>query len=96
MTKEEAKMDFLIRAQAKLDDIAELAEEMGFTDELLMVCTVGVVKEKGGLFTIEAVSRLEVDNENELNTVLDFLNKNYQDDDDNDNDTSSIDFWLNN
>ena len=95
MTKEEAKMDFLIRAQQKFDEIAELAEDMGFTDELLMVCTVGIVKEKGGLFTIEAVSRLEVDNENELNTVLDYLNKNYEGDD-NDEDTSSIDFWLKN
>jgi hypothetical protein len=95
MTKQEAKMDFLIRAQQKLDEIAELAENMGLSDELLMVCTVGIVKEKGGLFTIEAVSRLEVDNENELNTVLDYLNKNYEGDDD-DEDTSSIDFWLKN
>jgi hypothetical protein len=95
MTKQEAKMDFLIRAQQKLDEIAELAENMGLSDELLMVCTVGIVKEKGGLFTIEAVSRLEVDNENELNTVLDYLNKNYEGDD-NDEDTSSIDFWLKN
>ena len=95
MTKQEAKMDFLIRAQQKLDEIAELAENMGLSDELLMVCTVGIVKEKGGLFTIEAVSRLEVDNENELKTVLDYLNKNYEGDD-NDEDTSSIDFWLKN
>jgi hypothetical protein len=95
MTKQEAKMDFLIRAQQKLDEIAELAENMGLTDELLMVCTVGIVKEKGGLFTIEAISRVEVDNENELNTVLDYLNKNYEGDDD-DEDTLSIDFWLKN
>jgi hypothetical protein len=95
MTKQEAKMDFLIRAQQKFDEIAELAEDMGLTDELLMVCTVGIVKEKGGLFTIEAISRVEVDNENELKTVLDYLNKNYEGDDD-DEDTSSIDFWLKN
>jgi hypothetical protein len=95
MTKQEAKMDFLIRAQQKLDEIAELAENMGLSDELLMVCTVGVVKESGSLFTIEAISRVEVDNENELNTVLDYLNKNYEGDD-NDEDTSSIDFWLKN
>ena len=88
-------MDFLIRAQQKLDEIAELAENMGLSDELLMVCTVGVVKESGSLFTIEAISRVEVDNENELNTVLDYLNKNYEGDD-NDEDTSSIDFWLKN
>lgn len=95
MTKQEAKMDFLIRAQQKLDEIAELAENMGLSDELLMVCTVGVVKESGSLFTIEAISRVEVDNENELKTVLDYLNKNYEGDDD-DEDTSSIDFWLKN
>jgi len=96
MTKEEAKMDFLIRAQGKLDEIADLAEEMGFVDELLMVCTVGIVKEKGGIFNIEAISRIEVDNENELTVVLDYLNKNYGDDDEEGEDTSSVDFWLKN
>jgi hypothetical protein len=65
-------------------------------DELLMVCTVGIVKEKGGIFNIEAISRIEVDNENELTVVLDYLNKNYGDDDEEGEDTSSIDFWLKN
>lgn len=95
MTKEEAKMDFLIRAQGKLDEIADLAEIMGLDNELLMVCTVGLVKDKGGIFTIDAISRLEVDNENELNAVLNYLNKNYEDEEEGE-DTSSIDFWLNN
>jgi hypothetical protein len=97
MPSDPTTMEFLIRAQAKLDEICEIAEELGLLDKFLMIANVGVVHDHEDKFLIESISKIEADNKEELMTVLNYIADNWTDDDIEDgDDPSSVDFWLKN
>lgn len=97
MPSDPATMEFLIRAQDKLDEICEIAEELGLLDKFIMIANVGVVHDHKDKFLIESISKIEADNKEELMTVLNYIADNWTDDDiEDDDDPSSVDFWLKN
>lgn len=97
MPSDPLTMEFLIRAQSKLDEIIEIAEEMGLGDTFMMVANVGVVHDQEDKFLIESISKIEANNKTELMTVLKYIAENWSDDEiDEDDDPSSVDFWLKN
>ena len=53
MPSDPTTMEFLIRAQAKLDEICEIAEQLGLEDKFLMIANVGVVHDHEDKFLIE-------------------------------------------
>lgn len=97
MTKEEARVELFIFARNSLEEIAEKARELGLYDDFMMIASVGLVvdqhKEKN---VVESISTIDVDNQEEMNSLLMYLATAYQDDDDDESgDTSDPDFWLN-
>lgn len=97
MPSDPATMEFLIRAQAKLDEICEIAEELGLLDKLLMIANVGVVHDQKNKFLIESISKIEANNREEVMTVLNYIADNWTDEDiEDDDDPSSVNFWLKN
>lgn len=97
MPSDPATMEFLIRAQAKLDEICEIAEELGLLDKLLMIANVGVVHDQKNKFLIESISKIEANNREEVITVLNYIADNWTDEDiEDDDDPSSVNFWLKN
>jgi hypothetical protein len=97
MTKEEARVELFIFARNSLEEIAEKARELGVYDDFMMIASVGlVVDQQKGKNVVESISTIDVDNQEEMNSLLMYLATSYQDDDDDDSgDTSDPDFWLN-
>lgn len=99
MTKEEARVELFIFARNSLEEIAEKARELGVYDDFMMICTVGlVVGQQNEKNIVESISTIDVDNVEEMNSLLMYLATAYQDmddDDDEEGDTSDPDFWLN-
>jgi len=97
MTKEEARVELFIFARNSLEEIAEKARELGVYDDFMMIASVGlVVDQQKGKNVVESISTIDVDNQEEMNSLLMYLATSYQEDDDDDSgDTSDPDFWLN-
>jgi hypothetical protein len=97
MTKEEARVELFIFARNSLEEIAEKARELGVYDDFMMIASVGlVVDQQKGKNVVESISTIDVDNQEEMNSLLMYLATSYQDDDDDESgDTSDPDFWLN-
>lgn len=93
MADQRVTMEFLIKAQCKLDEIAEIATEMGLESKLLMVATVGLLREHNNKILIESIYKIEASDKTELMTVLGYIAERWTDGEDGE-DTSSIDFWL--
>jgi len=93
MADQRVTMEFLIKAQRKLDEISEMATEMGLERKLLMVATVGLLREHNNKILIESIYKIEASDKNELMTVLGYIAERWTDEEDGE-DTSSIDFWL--
>jgi hypothetical protein len=93
MADQRVTMEFLIKAQGKLDEIAEMATEMGLERKLLMVATVGLLREHNNKILIESIYKIEASDKTELMTVLGYIAERWTDEEDGE-DTSSIDFWL--
>jgi hypothetical protein len=97
MTKEEARVELFIFARNSFEEISEKAKELGLYDDFMMIATAGlVVDQQKGKNVVESISTIDVDNQEEMNSLLLYLATSYQeDDDDEDGDTSDPDFWLN-
>ena len=97
MTKEEARVELFIFARNSLEEIAEKARELGVYDDFMMIASVGlVVDQHNGKNVVESISTIDVDNQEEMNSLLMYLATSYQEDDDDEGgDTSDPDFWLN-
>ena len=97
MTKEEARVELFIFARNSLEEIAEKARELGVYDDFMMIASVGlVVDQHKGKNVVESISTIDVDNQEEMNSLLMYLATSYQEDDDDEGgDTSDPDFWLN-
>ena len=93
MADQRVTMEFLIKAQGKLDEIAEMATEMGLERKILMVATVGLLREHNNKILIESIYKIEASDKTELMTVLGYIAERWTDEEDGE-DTSSIDFWL--
>ena len=93
MADQRVTMEFLIKAQCKLDEIVEMATEMGLERKLLMVATVGLLREHNNKILIESIYKIEASDKTELMTVLGYIAERWTDEEDGE-DTSSIDFWL--
>lgn len=63
----------------------------------MMIASVGlVVDQQKGKNVVESISTIDVDNQEEMNSLLMYLATSYQEDDDDESgDTSDPDFWLN-
>jgi hypothetical protein len=98
MTKEEARVELFIFARNSLEEISEKAKDLGLYDDFMMIATVGVVAgEQDGKNIVESISTIDVDNEQEMNSLLMYLAASYEegDDDDEGDDTSDPNFWIN-
>ena len=98
MTKEEARVELFILARNNLEEIMEKAKDLGIYDDFMMIATVGLVTgEKDGKNVVESISTIDVDNTEEMNSLLMYLATSYSemDDDDDETDSSDPDFWLN-
>jgi choline kinase len=98
MTKEEARLELFIFARNSFEEIMEKAKDFGIYDDFMMIATVGLVAgEKDGKNMVESISTIDVDNPEEMNSLLAYLATSYSemDDDDDDTDSSDPDFWLN-
>jgi choline kinase len=98
MTKEEARVELFILARNNFEEIMEKAKDFGIYDDFMMIATVGVVAgEKDGKNVVESLATIDVDNTEEMNSLLMYLATSYQemDEDDDDTDPSDPDFWLN-
>jgi hypothetical protein len=93
MADQRVTMEFLIKAQRKLDEISEMATEMGLERKLLMVATVGLLREYNNKILIESIYKIEASDKSELMTVLGYIAERWTDEEDGE-DTSSIDYWL--
>ena len=63
----------------------------------MLIATVGLVAgEQEGKNVVESISTIDVDNTEEMNSLLMYLATSYSEmDDDDDSDSSDPDFWLN-
>lgn len=74
------------------------AKDLGIYDDFMMIATVGLVSgEKEGKNVVESISSIDVDNTEEMNSLLMYLATSFaeMDEDDDDTDPSDPDFWLN-
>jgi hypothetical protein len=97
MDKDQARVELFIFARNSFEEIAEKAKELGVYDDFMMIGTVGLVTgEHKGKNVVESISTIDVDSQEEMNSLLMYLATSYQDDDDDESgDTSDPDFWLN-
>ena len=98
MTKEEARVELFIFARNSFEEISEKAKDLGLYDDFMMIGTVGLVTgEQDGKNIVESVSTIDVDSQQEMNSLLVYLAASYteEDDDDENNDPSDPDFWIN-
>ena len=97
MTKEEARVELFIMARNSLEEIAEKARDLGLYDDFMMIATVGlVVDQQNNKNVVESISTIDVDSQEEMNTLLMYLATSYSDDEDDEgDDTSDPDFWIN-
>lgn len=98
MNKEEARVELFIFARNSFEDIMQKAQDLGLYDDFMMIATVGVAAgEVNGKSVVESISTIDVDNVEEMNSLLIYLATSYQemDDDDDDTDPSDPDYWLN-
>lgn len=98
MTKEEARVELFILARNNFEEIAEKARDLGIYDDFMMICTVGVVTgEQDGKNVVESISTIDVDSQEEMNSLLVYLAASYNEDDEDSegDDTSDPDFWIN-
>ena len=76
----------------------EKAKDLGIYDDFMMIATVGLVAgEQNGKNVVESISTIDVDNTEEMNSLLMYLATSFaeMDDDDDETDSSDPDFWLN-
>jgi len=98
MTKKEARVELFILARNNFEEIMEKAKDLGIYDDFMMIATVGLVTgEQDGKNVVESISTIDVDNTEEMNSLLMYLATSYSemDDDDDETDSSDPDFWLN-
>jgi hypothetical protein len=98
MTKEEARVELFIFARNSLEEIAEKAKELGVYDDFMMIGTVGLITgEENGKNVVESISTIDVDSQEEMNSLLVYLAASYEEDDEDSegDDTSDPDFWIN-
>lgn len=98
MTKEEARVELFILARNNFEEIAEKARDLGIYDDFMMIGTVGLVTgEQDGKNVVESISTIDVDSQEEMNSLLVYLAASYNEDDEDSegNDTSDPDFWIN-
>jgi hypothetical protein len=98
MTKEEARVELFILARNNFEEIAEKARDLGIYDDFMMICTVGLVTgEQDGKNVVESISTIDVDSQEEMNSLLVYLAASYDEDDEDSegDDTSDPDFWIN-
>ena len=98
MTKEEARVEFFIYARNSFEEICNKAKDLGLYDDFMMIGTVGLVTgEQDGKNVVESISTIDVESQQEMNSLVAYLAASYQemDDDDEGDDTSDPDFWMN-
>ena len=98
MTKEEARVELFIFARNSFEEIMEKAKDLGLYDDFMMVGTVGLVSgEQDGKNVVESISTIDVESQQEMNSLLMYLAASYteEDEDDEGDDTSDPDFWIN-
>ena len=98
MTKEEARVELFIFARNSFEEIAEKAKDLGLYDDFMMVGTVGLVTgEQDNKNVVESISTIDVESQQEMNSLLMYLAASYteEDEDDEGDDTSDPDFWIN-
>lgn len=98
MTKEEARVELFIFARNSFEEIAEKAKDLGLYDDFMMVGTVGLVTgEQDDKNVVESISTIDVESQQEMNSLLMYLAASYteEDEDDEGDDTSDPDFWIN-
>lgn len=97
MEKADARVELFIFARNSFEEIMEKAQELGLYDDFMMIAAMGVVvDEKDGKNVVESISTIDVDNTEEMNSLLMHLATSYQEmDDDDDSDPSDPDYWLN-
>ena len=97
MPKEEARVELFILARNNFEEIMDKAKDLGIYDDFMMIATVGLVSgEKEGKNVVESISSIDVDNTEEMNSMLMYLATSFAEmDDDDDTDPSDPDFWLN-
>lgn len=98
MDKAEARVELFIFARNSFEEIMEKAQELGLYDDFMMIATMGVVSgQQDGKNIVESISTIDVDNTEEMNSLLIHLATSYAEmgDDDDDSDPSDPDYWLN-
>lgn len=96
MDKSESRVELFIFARNSFEEIMEKAQELGLYDDFMMIATMGIVTgEKDGKNVVESISTIDVDNTEEMNSLLLHLANSYREDDDDESDPSDPDYWLN-
>ena len=98
MTKEEARLELFIFARNSFEEISEKAKDLGLYDDFMMIGTVGLVTgEQDGKNVVESISTIDVDSQQEMNSLLVYLAASYDEDDEDSegDDTSDPDFLIN-
>ena len=98
MDKAESRVELFIFARNSFEEIMEKAQELGLYDDFMMIATMGLVTgEKDGKNVVESISTIDVENTEEMNSLLMHLATSYAEmgDEDDDSDPSDPDYWLN-
>ena len=98
MDKAESRVELFIFARNSFEEIMEKAQELGLYDDFMMIATMGIVTgQQDGKNIVESISTIDVDNTEEMNSLLMHLATSYaeMDDDDDEPDPSDPDYWLN-
>jgi hypothetical protein len=98
MDKNEARVELFIFARDSFEEISERAKVLGLYDDFMMIGTVGLVTgQQDGKNVVESISTIDVDNPEEMNSLIMYLAESYKqmDEDDDEEDTSDPDFWIN-
>ena len=98
MDKAESRVELFIFARNSFEEIMEKAQELGLYDDFMMIATMGIVTgQQDGKNIVESISTIDVDNTEEMNSLLIHLATSYAEmgDDDDEPDPSDPDYWLN-
>ena len=95
MDKSESRVELFIFARNSFEEIMEKAQELGLYDDFMMIATMGIVTgEKDGKNVVESISTIDVDNTEEMNSLLLHLANSYSEDDGDDSDACGPEYWL--
>ncbi len=94
MTDEQKRIEFFIKVREKFEEIEDISKEYGVEEDYMSILCVGLLEQQAdnGLYKVNAISSIFVDNETEMASLMTHLAATYSEEDT--PDYGDLDYWL--